>query len=373
RSDILSAKEVQHAELQAWIAADPRRAPYGAALAELRKVVADDLAYWRRDRVYSALVQTPLLLNTAVTAYRLAFEQQFPDASRDPGFQARDRSDIADRFRSYDRILDLPSDRALMKELLQQSQALPEGQRIPPLDAWLSKSGSIQNVVDELYAATALASVDARLRLLDQKQPDFERAADPWIRLAVALDGWHRGVRAEKRVRDGALARLRPVYMEAMLKMHPGAVYPEANGTLRLSFGKVEGYAPEDGAVHLPQTTLGGMARKVRESPFDAPLRVLEEVPAAPRSRWSDPTLGDVPVNFLTTVDNTNGNSGSPTLNAHGEIVGLVFDRNWEAVAADWRYDPALTRSIHVDVRYLLWMLDEVERAQVLLSELGVR
>ncbi len=373
RSDIVHAKEAQQAALEAWIAADPRRAPYGASLAELRKVVAEDMAYWRRDRVYSALVQTPLLLNTAVTAYRLAFEQQFPDASRDPGFQARDRADIGDRFRGYDRILDLPSDRALMKEILQQSQALPETQRIPPLDAWLAKAGSVQNALDELYASPALATAEARLRLLDQKQPDFERAADPWIRLAVALDTWHRSVRAEKRVRDGALARLRPAYMEAMLKMHPGAVYPEANATLRLSFGKVDGYTPEDGAVHLPQTTLGGMARKVRESPFDAPLRVLEEVPAAPRTRWSDPTLGDVPVNFLSTVDNTNGNSGSPTLNAHGEIVGLVFDRNWEAVAADWRYDPALTRSIHVDVRYLLWMLDEVEHAQVLLAELGVR
>ncbi len=373
RSDIVRAKERQQADLEAWIAADARRAPYGAVLSELKKVVTDDVSTWRRDRVVNALVQTPLLLATAVTAYRYAFEQQFPDASRDPGFQARDRADIADRFRSYDVLLDPPSDAALMNRILVLATNLPPRERIPPVDKWLADQGGVIAAVDALYTSKTLLSVDARLKLLTMSQPELERSADPWVRLAVALDTWHRGVRAEKRVLDGALARLRPIYMDALVKMRPGAVYPEANGTLRLSFGRVEGYTPEDGALALPQTTLAGMSRKVRGSPFDAPLRVLEEVPAAPRTRWSDPSLGDVPVNFTTTVDNTNGNSGSPTLNAQGEIVGIVFDRNWEAVAADWRYDPSLTRSIHVDIRYLLWMLDRVERAPVLLNELGAR
>ena len=81
---------------------------------------------------------------------------------------------------------------------------------------------------------------------------------------------------------------------------------------------------------------------------------------------------GEVPVNFLTTLDNTGGNSGSPTLNAKGEMVGWVFDRNWEAVAADWVFAPELTRSIHVDSRYALWLLQEVYNAEELLTELGV-
>ena len=92
-----------------------------------------------------------------------------------------------------------------------------------------------------------------------------------------------------------------------------------------------------------------------------------------PKSRWADPALGTVPVDFLTDLDTTGGNSGSATLNGKGELIGLIFDGNYESMTGDWIYDPATTRSIHVDIRYLLWMLDEVEGAKGLLEELGVK
>ena len=372
RSHITVRKESFDAGLDAWVAADARRASYSGAIAELRGLVRDDLSTWRRDRLVSGITNTPRLLGVALSGYHLAFERQFPDVDRDPGFQSRDISDIRDRFTALDRVLDLPSDRALFRTLLVASQELPANQRIPPIDAWISASRGIDPGLESLYASRSLVELKSRDRLLTTNQVDFERSGDPWIRLAVDFETWHRGVRAEKRTRDGALARLRPIYMDALIQYRAGNIYPEANGTLRLSFGKVEGYKPEDGAVYLPQTTLGGMSAKVRGAPFVAPARVLEEVPNAPRTRWSDPSLGDVPVNFLTTLDNTGGSSGSPAMNAHGALVGITFDRNWEAVAADWMYDPVLTRSIHVDIRYLLWSLDQVDHASVLLAEMGV-
>ncbi|MSQ03757.1 MAG: S46 family peptidase [Myxococcales bacterium] len=372
RSHITSRKEAFDAGLDAWVAADQRRAGYAGAVAELRGLLREELATWRRDRLVSGLTNTPRLLGVALTGYHLAFERQFPDVDRDPGFQSRDVSDIRDRFKALARSLDLPSDRALFRTLLVATQDLPANQRIPPIDAWIAAAGGIDAGLDAIYASRALVDLERRERLLTTDQVEFERSGDPWVRLAVALETWHRSIRSEKRARDGALARLRPIYMDALIQFRPGTIYPEANGTLRLSFGKVEGYTPEDGAVYLPHTTLGGMAAKVRGAPFHAPARVLEEVPNAPRSRWSDPTLGDVPVDFLTTLDNTGGSSGSPAMNAHGALVGITFDRNWEAVAADWMYDPALTRSIHVDVRYLLWSLDQVDHAAVLLAEMGV-
>lgn len=372
RSDITRRKEAFDAGLDAWVAADARRASYAGAIAELRDLVGRDLATWRRDRLVSGMTQTPRLLGVALAGYHLAFERQFPDADRDPGFQTRDVPDIRNRFTALDRVLDLPSDRALFRTLLVASQELPEDQRLAPMDAWIVASGGIDPALEQLYASRALTAKDSRERLLSMNQGDFERSADPWLRLAVAFETWHRGVRAQDRIRNGALARVRPMYMEVLRQYRAGDIYPEANGTLRISFGKVDGYRPEDGVVNLAQTTLGGMAAKVGASPFDAPPRFLEEVPMAPRTRWSDPTLGDVPVNFLTSLDNTGGSSGSPAMNAQGGLVGIAFDRNWEAVAADWMYDPVLTRSIHVDIRYLLWTLDRVERANVLLAEMGV-
>ena len=113
------------------------------------------------------------------------------------------------------------------------------------------------------------------------------------------------------------------------------------------------------------------MVAKAGPAPFDAPERLLTAASREASSRWVDPALGHVPVDFLTDLDTTGGNSGSATLNHKGELVGLVFDGNYESMSADWIFDPALTRTIHVDVRYLLWTLEEVEGAASLVKELG--
>src|SRR5205814_10124575 len=103
----------------------------------------------------------------------------------------------------------------------------------------------------------------------------------------------------------------------------------------------------------------------------DTPQSLLAVAPQGPRSRFAEASLGDVPVDFLSDLHITNGNSGSATLNAKGELVGLAFDGTYESVASDWVFSP-ITRSIHVDLRYVLFLLHDVEHAQALLAELGV-
>ena len=128
----------------------------------------------------------------------------------------------------------------------------------------------------------------------------------------------------------------------------------------------------EPGADIGAFTTLASMVKKhTGKEPFDAPQKLLEAAKKGPRSRFAAKGLGDVPVDFLSDLHITNGNSGSATLNAKGELVGLAFDGTYESVASDWLFTPN-TRSIHVDLRYILFMLDEVEGAQRLLAELGV-
>ncbi len=152
-------------------------------------------------------------------------------------------------------------------------------------------------------------------------------------------------------------------------------VAPDANATLRVSFAHVEGYVPRDAVRMEPRTTLSGVVEKhTGEEPFDVPEALLAAASEAPRSRWADPALRDVPVAFLAGGDTTGGNSGSPVLNGKGELVGVNFDRVWENVANDFGYNPEVARNISVDVRYLLWMLDALqgESAAALLTELGV-
>jgi S1-C subfamily serine protease len=123
--------------------------------------------------------------------------------------------------------------------------------------------------------------------------------------------------------------------------------------------------------LYTPHTTVAGIVEKAGEWPYNAPPALLEAAPSAPESRWADDTLGDVPVNFLTDLDTTGGNSGSATLNAKGELVGLIFDGTYESMTGDWAFDAEQVRSIHVDIRYMLWLLESVEAATHIVDELN--
>ncbi len=173
---------------------------------------------------------------------------------------------------------------------------------------------------------------------------------------------------------SGAMARLRPRYFDLLRQAGGGAVlYPDANSTLRITIGRVEGYTPRDATHYEPQTTLRGLLEKeTGKDPFENPKTLLAAAADPARTRpYVDRELGDVPVNFLSTCDTTGGNSGSPTLNAKGELVGLLFDGNYESIDSDFLFNPADTRSIHVDSQYMLWVMDAVDGAHELMRELG--
>jgi hypothetical protein len=142
---------------------------------------------------------------------------------------------------------------------------------------------------------------------------------------------------------------------------------------LRITFGRVEGYAPKDAVWYTPLTTVSGIVQKDTGSgEFNSPKPLLDAIRAKNFGPYADPKLNEVPVDFLSTCDTTGGNSGSPTLNARGELTGLLFDGNYEALGSDFVVDPKLTRSIHVDAMYMLWVMDAVDKADNLLQEMGV-
>ena len=132
----------------------------------------------------------------------------------------------------------------------------------------------------------------------------------------------------------------------------------------------MKGYSPREAVVYTPRTTLTGVLEKESgKEPFAVGAKVLEKARAADFGRWAG-AGGSVPVGFLTDGDTTGGNSGSPTLNGKGELVGLNFDRVWENVAGDFGWNPERSRNVNVDIRYALWLADRVDGASALLDEL---
>ena len=148
-------------------------------------------------------------------------------------------------------------------------------------------------------------------------------------------------------------------------------VYPDANNSLRVTYGNVMGYSGRDAVSYSPFTTLEGIVEKhTGKGEFDATQKQLDAIKMKRLGAYA--VNGTVPVNFLSDLDITGGNSGSPTMNGKGELVGLAFDGNYEAISSGWLYNPKLTRTIHVDSRYMLWLMQEVDGADNLLKEMVI-
>jgi hypothetical protein len=157
-----------------------------------------------------------------------------------------------------------------------------------------------------------------------------------------------------------------------MSEMHGSKPYPDANTTLRFTYGEVKGYVPHDAAVYQSFTHLGGVIEKdTGREPFDVPAKLKDLYRAKDFGTYADG--GDVPVDFLSTTDIIGGNSGSPILNGKGEQVGIVFDGNYEGLGNDFFYNDPKGRTISVDIRYVLFVTDKFGGAGYILKELDIK
>ena len=172
---------------------------------------------------------------------------------------------------------------------------------------------------------------------------------------------------------EGSITELRPKYIQAISEWKGSLLYPDANGTKRLSYGRVKGYSPRDAVNYKFYTTAKGIVEKYTgKDPFDSPQAVLDLIRQQAFNEYIDATSRTMNINFLTTLDTTGGNSGSPILNAKGKLIGLLFDGNYESIVADFKFDEDSARSIVVDIRYVLWLMKYIDSAHHLLKEMGI-
>jgi hypothetical protein len=382
----LAQKRAREAELADWIAASPaRQLKYGEALSAMQALQAQGESTRERNATLNLLSSASSYLSAAQSLYRLSVQRPKADVARDAGFQERDWPRVREAQDRLQRTIDPVLDRGLFKWALGKAAELPAGQRIDALDkaAGLAPgmnaaaaAAATDKYLDALYAGTKLAERDVRLGLLEKSTADLMATGDSFLALAAALEPMAEANREAAKNRSGAYTRIRPVYMEAMLEKAGGLLAPDANSTLRVTYGQVKGVDARDGLFYKPQTTLEGILEKhTGTGDFDAPAHQREAITAlraGKKTVFFDKGVNDVPVNFLSTVDTTGGNSGSPTLNAKGEFVGLLFDGTYESVSSDYLFDTVKTRSIHVDSRYMLWNMADVDGAKRLLDEMHV-
>lgn len=380
RGHTLEHKAASEREVVAWASQRPRQREAVAARDELARLVAGRRRTWDRDFLLDQMRRGPKPLDLALTLVRWAGEKAKPDAEREPEYQERNRDILRERLERDQKRMHLPTEGALMADVLARLAALPPESRVPAVESFVGSGGerdraALRPRVDDLLAHTQVTDPAERKTMFEENAAQLAGRHDPLLDLAFRLDAELLALKERNDRFDGAVARLRPRWQRAVVAHAGKPVAPDANGTLRVSLAHVQGYSPRDGVWMRPQTTLGGVVEKnTGVEPFAAPPAVLAAAPQAPSSRWADPQLKDVPVGFLADADTTGGNSGSPVLNGRGELVGVNFDRVWENVANDFGFDPAVARNVSVDVRYLLWMLATLngEAAWPILEEMGV-
>ncbi len=382
RSGLVDRKAAGEKALQDWLDNNAGDELAVDSLTSLNELIEEYRAGREQRMVYRDFLRSRAqLLSAAAKLYRLSREKQKPDAEREPGFQERDFRRIRESMARLDNNFDEQVDRALLKHHLALYDELPDEQRVAAFDRWFELGGKgldsrVERKLDAMYRDTTLDDADIRMQLLEASPADFESSDDPFILLAVAL--YENDIERELETKryQGRFQLARSRYMNALstwMKDRGDPLYADANGTLRVTFGQVTGYEPRDAVRYEPFTTVAGVVEKhTGKKPFNTPPELLAAIDQGQFGAYADPSLDSVPVNFLATLDSTGGNSGSAVLDAHGELVGLLFDGNYEAINADWYLDEAISRSICVDIRYVLWIMETVDGAHRLLREMGI-
>lgn len=333
--------------------ADPKYADVLSRIEALSQRRRDAFA---RDFLVENVERAGNAVANAIDLVRRAREKQKPDLERESVYMDRSEAKLWERIERRAKNYDAKVDEAMLAAWLKRAEA--QGFTQSPSKLLRTK------VTDPAFAKATFDAADWAA---------IEKSSDPMIAWARELVEAIEDLEKRKREIDGEMLELGPLYFEMLEAVRTGPIYPDANGTLRFSYATVQGYSPRDGMQATPQTTLTGQVHKhTGEEPFDLPQALRDAAANASSTFWSDPTLGDVPVCFLANPDTTGGNSGSPVIDGKGRWVALNFDRVWENIAGDYGWSQSRSRNINVDVRYLLWVLDEVAGAQRLLDELGV-
>ncbi len=381
KGDLLARKLKLEQDLQQWLQQMPKmQAKHGNALNQLQALILEEIQQKERDMKMWAMGRDALF-STANRLYRLALEKQKPDAEREPGYQERDWIRITEQMKRLDRRWDATVAKELFIYFAALYAELPENQRLKSFDKFMEIGKTFDKQafsakLTAMLAQTSLNQEATRLAWMDKSVEEFKQSNDPYIQLAVATFNERHQQELEGKERSGKFQQLRPRYMAALIdfyKQQGKPVYADANSTLRVTYGNVKGYSPKDGLFAKPFTTLEGlMAKHTGAEPFNSPESQLQQIKAKNYGKYLDKKLNSVQVNYLSTVDTTGGNSGSPTMNGNAEFVGLLFDGVYESVIGDWDFDPNLNRSIHVSSAYMLWVMEHVDGAQNIIQEMDV-
>jgi hypothetical protein len=377
KTHFLDKKIAFEKDFNQWANSNPEtKKKYGDILAKEKEQYNLIARTRERDNVFNLFFYgnagTPI--SVAGQIYSTAKEMEKPESERRPGYNEKALIETAENMQyAYSNYWG-PVDKALFVKTMNMAADLPADQRISGIE-YVVKGGtqSISQFADNAFATSKLTDPEYAKSLVNKSPKELEALNDPFINMAVAMYPMSEEIRKTGETFNANVTAVRKVYLDGIYEWKGKNMYPDANGTMRFTSGNVKGYRPHDAVWYDPLTTLAGVVEKnTGIEPFDAPPALVSLFGNKDFGRWADPKFKDVPVAFLSQCDITGGNSGSPIMNSKGELVGVIFDGNYEAMISDWQYDLALQRAISVDIRYVLFVTEKFANAGFILDEMGV-
>ncbi|MEI6539270.1 MAG: S46 family peptidase, partial [Planctomycetota bacterium] len=374
RAKIVQTRAQQEAALQAFIDSDAARsAKYGSLLKDIEAVDAELSAAGPFEINLVQLRQACRAAAFGYFVYDAAVEREKSDLERETPYMDRNFPQSVQELQVSMSDWHLPTDQILLAGMLERLSRIPAASDIEPLRMLLAEPGTLAAKAEALIAKTRLGDLSFVQECLKKTPAELQQVDDPLLRLIVQLHPVYLSLRETEKSRDGRLSQLYGSLIEVKQQFLATSFIPDANGTLRFTCGRIKSYSPTDAVIRTPISTLRGVIEKTTGvEPFITPQRVLKKYEAGEFGRFVHPRLGQVPVAILYDTDTTGGNSGSPVLNSRGQLVGVNFDRCFEATINDFAWNKDYSRSIGVDIRYVLWITGIVYEADHLLKEMGV-
>ena len=364
---MVEKRRAEEAQFASWVAASPeRQKKYGTVLADLAAASAESNRYAKRDILVRRMPDgtMPVFANI----YKAVAEGKMLDDAERAKRLGDIQKSLADREPFYER--------EMIKFYLRQFAELPADQKFEGAEnLFKTFEGTARKQAEDAFAETIAQGdywkAETIAALYGPQTMEFKPERDNVKGFAAALKKEKDAANARAMEFAGKIDRLRLIYQQGMAEMRGITPYPDANSTLRFSFGNVKGYAPREAEFRTPFTTMKGMWEKdTGVNPFDMPQKLKDLQTKRDFGRYGQ---GDsVVVNFLSTTDIIGGNSGSPILNGDGEQVGLCFDGNYEGLGNDFYYDPNANRTISVDIRFVLFVVEKFGDAKWVVDEMKV-
>jgi hypothetical protein len=374
RLNVKAKKQLIEDQFNTWVAADPdRKAKYGEALNMIHTSIEGRAEFANAQQYISECFNQGceiLGLNMVASVLKDALK------SGDSKQLAEMTSRFKDRLSSFYKDYNPPTDQKAMKAMLKLYRNDMPAKFLPDFYVNIIDKkfkGNIEKYVDDLFARSVFSS-ESRINVFLNKPLLKTIENDPVYLAATSISKVSTEVSKNLSQFDGNLTTGRRLWIAALKEMMPDrTLYPDANSTMRLTYGTIQDYDPKDAVTYKYYTTLQGVVDKYKpgDYEFDLPQRLIDLNSKKEFGRYGSPK-GYMPVCFLTTNDITGGNSGSPVMNGNGELIGLAFDGNWEAMSGDIAYETELQRTIAVDIRYVLWIMDVYAGAGHLVDEMTV-